>query len=69
MGKWDWKILLQDNGGGQTYWQWLMGAWGWTCSVAVLSLIVALTVGSIVGILRTAIAFVLLFVAWKMVAH
>ena len=54
MGKWDWQILLNDTGGGETYLRWMMSAWGWTCSVAVLSLIVALVVGSIVGILRTA---------------
>lgn len=53
MGKWDWQILLHDTGGGETYLRWMMSAWGWTCSVAVLSLIVALVVGSLVGILRT----------------
>ena len=30
-----------------------MSAWGWTLSVAVLSLVVALVVGSLMGILRT----------------
>lgn len=53
LGKWDWQILLQDTGGGETYFRWLMSAWGWTCSVAVLSLILALVVGSVIGILRT----------------
>ncbi|MBX3625608.1 MAG: amino acid ABC transporter permease [Rhizobacter sp.] len=31
----------------------MMSAWGWTLSVAVLALVVALVVGSLVGILRT----------------
>ena len=53
MGKWDWQVFLQDTGGGQTYLQWLMSAWGWTLSVATLALIVALFVGSLMGILRT----------------
>ena len=53
MGNWDWQVLLHDTGGGETYLHWMMSAWGWTCSVAVLSLIVALVVGSIIGILRT----------------
>ena len=53
MGKWDWQVFLQDTGGGRTYLEWLMSAWGWTLSVAVLSLIVALVVGSLMGILRT----------------
>jgi len=50
---WDWKVFLQDNGGGQTYLAWMMSAWGWTLLVSSLSLVVALVVGSIVGILRT----------------
>ena len=53
MGKWDWQVFLQDTGGGQTYLEWLMSAWGWTLSVALLALVVALVVGSLVGILRT----------------
>jgi len=32
----------------------MLGAWGWTLQVALLSLIVALVVGSLMGILRTA---------------
>lgn len=51
--QWDWKVFLQDTGGGRTYFDWLLSAWGWTLSVAVLSLIVAVAVGSLVGILRT----------------
>lgn len=51
---WQWEIFLQDPGGKfPTYWQWLLSAWGWTLSVAVLSLIVALSVGSLIGIART----------------
>ena len=50
---WDWQVFLHDTGGGRTYLQWLMSAWGWTMSVAVLALIVALVVGSLMGILRT----------------
>lgn len=51
--KWDWQIFLQDTGGGQTYLQWLMSAWGWTLSVAGCALVIALVVGSLMGILRT----------------
>ena len=53
MGKWDWQVFLQDTGGGRNYLEWLMSAWGWTLSVAILSLVVALIVGSLMGILRT----------------
>jgi len=51
--KWDWQVFLQDTGGGRTYLEWLMSAWGWTLSVAVMSLVVALVAGSLIGILRT----------------
>ncbi|MCX2863507.1 amino acid ABC transporter permease [Paucibacter sp. PLA-PC-4] len=41
------------SGGSITYLDWLLSAWGWTLSVAVLALVVALVVGSVMGILRT----------------
>ena len=50
---WDWQFFLADTGDGRTYLQWLFSAWGWTLSVAVLSLVVALVSGSLMGILRT----------------
>ena len=53
MGTWDWQVFLKDTGGGETYLHWMMTAWGWTLAVAVLALIVALLVGSIMGIFRT----------------
>ncbi len=63
---WDWQIFLQDTGGGETYLQWLMSAWGKTLSVALLALVVALSVGSLMGILRTAPSRTLVFIgnAW-----
>jgi glutamate/aspartate transport system permease protein len=59
-------VFLQDTGGGQTYLQWLMSAWGWTLSVAVLALVVALVFGGMVGILRTVPNKVVVFLgeAW-----
>jgi glutamate/aspartate transport system permease protein len=49
-----WDVFLQDPGGQYpTYWQWLLAAWGWTISVSLLSLVVALAFGSVVGIIRT----------------
>src|SRR6476620_9711424 len=44
----------------------MLSAWGWTLSVAVLALIVALVVGSLVGILRTTPSKTLVFIgdAW-----
>jgi len=50
---WDWQVFLQDTGGGRNYLEWMISAWGWTLSVALCALIVALAAGSLMGILRT----------------
>ena len=54
------------SGGDITYLDWLLSAWGWTLSVSLLALLVALLLGSIMGILRTAPhrGWVLLGNAW-----
>ena len=48
-----WKIFLQDTGGGETYFQWLMSAWKWTLTVSALAWLVAIATGVIIGIMRT----------------
>jgi glutamate/aspartate transport system permease protein len=53
LGSWDWQVFLRDTGGGQTYLDWMLSAWGWTLSVALLALVVALVAGSLMGIFRT----------------
>lgn len=51
---WQWEVFLQDPGGAYpTYWQWMLSAWGWTVSVALLALAVALILGSVIGTIRT----------------
>lgn len=62
---WDWQVFCQDTldmhvvqgcfgkGGDITYLDWMMSSWGWTISVALLALVLALITGSIIGILRT----------------
>ena len=50
---WDWKVFLNDDGGGRTYLQWMFDAWGWTLAVAGASWVVAMLVGALVGTLRT----------------
>jgi glutamate/aspartate transport system permease protein len=62
---WDWQVFCRGTlenqpyascfgqGGETTYLQWLLSAWGWTLSVALLALVIALVVGSLMGILRT----------------
>ena len=66
MATWDWQVFCKETvtgeqivgcfgkGGDITYLDWIISAWGWTLSVAVLALVVALAVGSLMGILRTA---------------
>lgn len=63
---WDWQVFLQDTGGGETYFHWMMSAWGWTLLVSGFALVVALTVGSLMGVLRTTPikAFVWIGNAW-----
>ncbi|ALT78239.1 amino acid ABC transporter permease [Paucibacter sp. KCTC 42545] len=65
MATWDWQVFCKNtidgevipscfgSGGDITYLNWLMSAWGWTLSVSALALVVALAVGSLMGILRT----------------
>lgn len=51
--RWDWEVFLRDTGGGETYLDWMLSAWGWTLSVAACSWIVALAFGVVIGTLRT----------------
>ena len=51
--RWDWEVFLRDTGGGETYLQWMLSAWGWTLSVAGCAWVVALALGVLVGTLRT----------------
>jgi glutamate/aspartate transport system permease protein len=62
---WDWQVFCEDTisreagsscfgqGGDITYLDWMLSAWGWTVSVSLLALILALVVGAVVGTLRT----------------
>ena len=50
---WDWQFFLNDDGSGRTYLEWMLGAWGWTVSVAACSWVVAISMGALMGTLRT----------------
>ncbi|MDP4072827.1 amino acid ABC transporter permease [Acidovorax sp. A1169] len=62
---WDWQVFCQDTmdrevvqscfgkGGDITYLDWMLSAWGWTVSVSLLALVLALVLGSVIGTLRT----------------
>jgi glutamate/aspartate transport system permease protein len=65
LSAWDWQVFCKTTldgtvtqscfGTGKdiTYLDWLLSAWGWTLSVSLFSLLVALMLGSVMGILRT----------------
>jgi glutamate/aspartate transport system permease protein len=62
---WDWQVFCKETtsgdiipgcfgkGGDQTYLNWILSAWGWTLTVALSALVVALVAGLLVGTLRT----------------
>ena len=50
---WEWQFFLNDDGSGRTYLQWMIDAWGWTLAVAGASWVVAVSVGALMGTLRT----------------
>ena len=43
----DWKVFLNDDGGGRTYFEWMIQSWGWTLSVAGCAYIVAMVFGGV----------------------
>jgi glutamate/aspartate transport system permease protein len=65
MSDWDWQVFCNEittgdqiascfgKGGDITYLDWLLSAWGWTISVSLLALVVAVVFGSLMGIFRT----------------
>jgi glutamate/aspartate transport system permease protein len=75
---WDWQVFCKDTidgevipscfgkGGSVTYLDWMLSAWGWTLSVSLLALVVALLLGALMGILRTTPSKTLVFIgdAW-----
>lgn len=46
--QWDWGVLFRDP-----YFGWLVSGLGWTLSIAALAALIAISVGSVIGILRT----------------
>ena len=50
---WDWQVFLNDDGSGRTDLQWMFDAWGWTLAVAGCSWVLAVSIGALVGTLRT----------------
>jgi glutamate/aspartate transport system permease protein len=65
LANWDWQVFCKSTtgdevsprcfgtGGDITYIDWMLSAWGWTLSVSLLALVVAVIIGSLMGTLRT----------------
>ncbi|MDA0997181.1 MAG: amino acid ABC transporter permease [Proteobacteria bacterium] len=45
---WNWGVLLDDP-----YLMWMYTGFGWTCLVAICAWVIAFTLGSIIGVMRT----------------
>lgn len=51
---WQWQIYFEHpEGSSTTYLQWMLSAWGWTISVSLCSMVVAMLVGTVIGMFRT----------------
>ena len=65
MANWDWQVFCKDTIDGEvvancwgsgkeiTYLHWMIEAWGWTLAVSLVGLVIALVVGSLIGVMRT----------------
>lgn len=51
---WNWGVLFQSTGvGNEQYWQWLLSGFGWLLLIGGLAWLIALSVGTVLGIMRT----------------
>src|SRR5690606_16715060 len=50
---WNWHIFWEAAAGGETYFQTLLWGLAWTVGTAVLSWILALAMGTLMGVMRT----------------
>ena len=51
---WDWGIYFKSTGiGSETYLDWFITGLGWTIAIALAGWIIALALGSLLGVMRT----------------
>ena len=61
---WNWGIFLEQvKGGDETYLNWLLTGFGWTVAVSLSAWVIALSLGILFGLLRTAPSRTLVAVA------
>ena len=52
--QWNWSVVLEQvSGTEEFYYEWLAAGLGWTVATALSAWVLALVVGSLIGILRT----------------
>ncbi len=51
---WDWGVFFKSTGvGSEIYFDWYLSGLGWTIAIAIAAWIIALLLGSILGVMRT----------------
>lgn len=51
---WNWGIIFQPTGvGSEQYWQWFLSGFGWLLLIGGLAWCIALSLGTVLGIMRT----------------
>ncbi|NES09796.1 amino acid ABC transporter permease [Pseudomonas laurentiana] len=51
---WDWGVFFKSTGvGSETYLDWFISGLGWTVGIAAVAWIIALLLGSVLGVMRT----------------
>ena len=50
---WNWTFFFDVTDDGERYYQWILSGLGWTITVALCALIIALVLGSVLGVIRT----------------
>jgi len=50
---WNWTFFFDVTDDGERYYQWILSGLGWTITVAIFSLAIALLLGSALGVIRT----------------
>ncbi len=50
---WNWTFFFDVADDGERYFQWILSGLGWTVTVALCALVIALALGSILGVIRT----------------
>ncbi len=51
---WDWQFFFREADDGLRYYEWILSGTGWTVAVSLAALALALLLGSVVGVIRTA---------------